>query len=262
MSRDFEAPKERSGSTWWQWKPSKMALQRLFFEGDLLVSHRKGFQRVYDLTERVVPSHLSTTKPTLDEYADFLIDRHLKAHAFGAASMIAYLRGGMKTRVTKRLKERYHNDELVLLDIKGRTGTELYARSDVLNSAGTRISSQMKILSPFDNAVIQRDRLSMVFGYEYLIECYVPKPKRIYGYFVLPLLLGDTFIGRLDAKADRKTKTLNIIFLHIEDDINEDEFLIKLVPALKEFSKYNKCESIEILDKSHLSKNLKKVLFN
>jgi uncharacterized protein len=246
MSRDFEAIKDRKGDGWWEWKPAKRALQRLFFEGELLVSHRQGFQRVYDLTERVIPSEIITKNPSTEEYADFLIDRHLRAHAFGSPSMIAYLRRGMVAAVSKRLKKRYANGELMRIEIKALEKSDLYAKPDLLNHSGTRISKQLKILSPFDNSVIQRDRLSVIFGYDYLIECYVPKAKRSYGYFVLPLLLGDRFVGRLDAKADRKTKTFAVISLHIEKGVDEDEFLMKLMPALREFSLFNGCESIHV----------------
>lgn len=246
MSRDFEPAIDPKGNGWWEAKPAKLALLRLFFEGEILVSHRQGFQRLYDLTERVIPTDISTVSPSTEEYADFLIDRHLKAHAFGSASMIAYLRKGMKPSVNKRLKERHAEAGLIRIEIKGLENSELYANPDLLKSSGTRIAKQIKILSPFDNSVIQRGRLSTIFGYDYLIECYVPKPKRIFGYFVLPLLLGDKFVGRLDAKADRKQKVLKVISLHLESGVDEDEFLVKLAPALKDFSLFNGCEAIEI----------------
>ncbi len=262
MSRDFERARDPKGNGWWQWKPAKLALQRLFFEGDLLVSHRQGFQRVYDLTERIIPAHIATSTPTTEEYADFLIDRHLRAHAFGNRSMITYLRRGIASPVSERLKQRHSEGDLIRIKIKGLENSELYASHDLLDNASTRISRQLRILSPFDNAVIQRDRLSAIFGYDYLIECYVPKPKRIYGYFVLPLLLGDTFVGRLDAKADRKSKTLNIISLHVEDDVDEDEFLMKLAPALRDFSQFNDCNSIQVQNTRHsrLAGKLKNIL--
>lgn len=251
MSRSFEPASNPKGDGWWEAKPAKLALLRLFFEGEILVSHRQGFQRLFDLTERVIPSDISTTSPSKEEYADFLIDRHLKAHAFGSASMIAYLRKGMKPTVNKRLKERHAEAGLIRIEIKGMENTDLYASPDLLKSSNSRITKQLKILSPFDNSVIQRDRLSAVFGYDYLIECYVPKPKRIYGYFVLPLLLGDTFVGRLDAKADRKKKVLNIISLHLEAGVDEEAFLVKFAPAIKEFCTFNGCVRIEVLSSVH-----------
>jgi uncharacterized protein len=262
MSRDFERLQDRKGDGWWDWKPAKLALQRLFFEGGLLVSHRQGFQRVYDLTERIIPSEVKTANPTIEEYADFLIDRHLRAHGFGNRSMIAYLRSGMAVPVSNRLRQRHSYGELIRIKIKGLENSELYARHDLMESASTRIVRQLKILSPFDNSVIQRDRLSAIFGYDYLIECYVPKPKRIYGYFVLPLLLGDKFVGRLDAKADRKAKVFNVISLHIEDGVDEDEFILKLVPTLRDFSLFNDCELIHIQNTrlSPLAAKLKSML--
>ena len=103
----------------------------------------------------------------------------------------------------------------------------------------------IKILSPFDNAVIQRKRLSEVFGFDYQIECYVPPAKRQYGYFSLPLLWGAEFVGRMDAKVDRKTYIFHIQNLHLET-VKLDEFIEVLKPILKAFMHFNSGKEIQL----------------
>lgn len=245
-SRDFERLKDRRGDGWWDWKPAKLALQRLFFEGKLVISHREGFQRVYDLPERVLPAEINTSSPSRAEYADHLIDNYLQAHGLGNPKSIAYLRKGMSKMVAKRLTERLKSGELVKVKIDG-INSDYYANSSIEDALSNRISKQIRILSPFDNLVIQRDRLSELFDFDYQIECYVPRPKRVHGYFVLPLLMGDRFVGRMDAKADRKNKQLNIISLILEPKVKENVFLEKFMPAITDFKEFNNCESVKVL---------------
>jgi uncharacterized protein YcaQ len=246
MSRDFEPLKDRRGDGWWDWKPAKLALQRLFFEGELVISHREGFQRVYDLPERVIPSDIDISAPSDHEYADYLIDRYLKAHGVGSAKSIAYLRKGMGKVVSDRLLSRTKSGELTKVKIGG-VNSRYYGKADLEAALSTRISKEIKILSPFDNLVIQRNRLSELFDFDYQIECYVPKPKRIHGYFVLPLLMGDKLVGRMDAKADRKKKQLNINSLSLEPKVKEDAFLQKFLPAIGDFAKFNNCTEINVV---------------
>ena len=245
MSKDFERADNPKGDGWWEWKPAKLALQRLFFEGALVVSHRQGFQRVYDTPERVLPASIDTRIPSQEEYADFLIDRYLKAHGFGTAKMISYLRRGMGSTVVRRLRERAGED-LVPVVIKRLPKAEFYAHADVMEISSKRIAKNVRVLSPFDNTVIQRERLAAIFDFEYQIECYVPRPKRVHGYFVLPLLYGDRFVGRMDCKADRKTGKFNIISLYLEKIREVDSLLPKLAQAIQEFANWNNCPEIEV----------------
>ena len=247
MSKDFQRADNPKGDGWWEWKPAKLALQRLFFEGSLVVSHRKSFQRVYDLPERILPDSIDTTAPSREEYADYLIDRYLKAHGFGTAKMIAYLRRGMGSIVAKRLQERAGND-LVRVRVKRIPNAEFFAFPESLEQTSTRIAKDLRILSPFDNTVIQRERLAALFDFDYQIECYVPKPKRVHGYFVLPLLHGDRFVGRMDAKADRKTSKFNIISLYLESSVKLEEVLRSLASAIHGFAEWNGCPQIVVHD--------------
>lgn len=215
MARDFENTDASYTGGWWNHKPAKRALERLFLEGDLLISHRKNFQKVFDLPERVIPDAIDMSFPDTREYAKYLMCRALRSMGLVRPSEAAYLRKGMGTAVTEAariMKEQGEIEEVAV----GRK-KDLYYRFSNWNSS--RITSKLKILSPFDNFIIQRQRLSDLFNFNYQIECYVPKDKRVYGYFCLPILFGDKLVGRVDAKVHRKESRLEIIQLYLEDDV-------------------------------------------
>ncbi len=214
MARDFENTDASFTGGWWNHKPAKRALERLFLEGDLLISHRKNFQKVFDLPERVIPDSINTSFPDDIEYAKYLMRRALRSMGLVRPSEAAYLRKGMSTVVNdtaKIMKEEGEIEEVAV----GRKKDLYYRLTDWTPS---RITTKLKILSPFDNFIIQRQRLNDLFNFNYQIECYVPKDKRIYGYFCLPILFGDKLVGRVDAKVHRKERTLEIIQLFLEND--------------------------------------------
>ncbi len=242
MARDFSEPVEGK-SGWWDWKPTKQALEQLFIQGDLMVVGREGFQKRYDLTERALPEGVDTRFPDDREQAIHLIDTSLRANGFASRKSFTYLRKGAELRkaVTDELAARVDAKTLLAL---GDSFDGYYAVPDILETSIPRIGKTVKLLSPFDNSVIQRERLDSVFDFDYQIECYVPAAKRNYGYFCLPVLYGDGFVGRIDCKAHRKESRLNVVSLHME--IEPDEALLSaLGDALQSFAAFNECDSIE-----------------
>ena len=242
-AKDFEHDRTIKGTGWWDWKPDKIALEQLFIEGELMVVERKGFQKVYDLTERVLPADIDTTVPSSYELERHLISRYIAAHGFATAQQISYLRKGMKSHISRTCQEMLENNELQQVSVGEQTYYALPNTTDLLKQPVNR--KQVNILSPFDNAVIQRKRLSEVFGFDYQIECYVPPTKRQYGYFSLPLLWGAEFVGRMDAKIDRKTQIFHIQNLHLET-AKVDEFIGELKPTLKAFMQFNNGNVIKL----------------
>ncbi|MBU3001773.1 winged helix-turn-helix domain-containing protein [Paraglaciecola arctica] len=240
---DFEHKGNHKSSGWWDWKPDKVALEQLFIEGELMVVKRLGFQKVYDLTERVLPSSIDTTVPTVREYERYLIERYLCAHGFASAQQISYLRKGMRSQLTETCQQMLENKELQPITVGGKAYYALPNATDLLKHSISR--DQVHILSPFDNLVIQRKRLSDIFGFDYQIECYVPAHKRQYGYFSLPLLWGAQFVGRMDAKVDRKTQVLYIQNLHLETNKTE-KFIEVLKPVLLSFMEFNSANQIQV----------------
>ncbi|MEM9121100.1 MAG: crosslink repair DNA glycosylase YcaQ family protein, partial [Cyanobacteria bacterium P01_F01_bin.56] len=214
-SRDLETntPK-RSG--WWNWKPAKKALEQLYMEGDLMVSDREGFQKTYDLTERVLSSHVNVQMPSTEEFAAHLVDQQLRCHGLVSLKGLTYqrrnveLRKAVKALVNERLAQR------TLEEVQVSSGEVFILEAGALERPLPRLNNRMSILSPFDNSVIQRERLKALFDYDYHLECYVPAAKRQYGYFCLPLLYRDKFVGRMDCKAHRKIGHLEIKSLHFE----------------------------------------------
>ncbi len=257
-ARDFEHTRKSNAQGWWDWKPAKRALEQLFMQGDLMAVERIGFQKVYDLTERVLPDDVNTKEPTLDEYARFLVDSYLRANGFATLKAISYLRRSAELRkaITRVVAQDLEEGKLIDLGSLGRSGekssgpsrTERFFIQETLASAKpiSKPRPVLKLLSPFDNLLIQRDRALNVHEFDYQIECYVPAAKRTYGYFCLPLLYGDRLVGRVDCKAHRKHSQLEIINLVVDASLGLEQVLPVFRQGLKAFADFNACTSIKI----------------
>ncbi len=247
-SRDLETDtqaKKRMG--WWDWKPAKKALEQMYMEGDLMVCNRDGFQKTYDLTERVLPSDVNTTMPSAEEFAEHIVNQQLRCHGLASLKGFTYqrrnpeLRKAVKTLVNERLAQQ------TLEQIQLSNGEVFITEAGALERQLTRLNNRMSILSPFDNSVIQRERLKALFQYDYQLECYVPEPKRQYGYFCLPLLYRGEFIGRMDCKAHRKTCRLEIKSLYLEKHIFEEDAVISaFANAINAFCHFQDCDSVSL----------------
>lgn len=245
-SRDIESnTTKRAG--WWDWKPAKKALEQLYMEGDLMVCDRTGFQKTYDLTERVLPSHINSQMPDMEEFAAHLVDQQLRCHGFASLKGLTYLRRNadlrkaVKTLVNERLAQR------TLEQVQVNDGEVFIVEAGALERRLPRLNNRLLILSPFDNSVIQRERLKALFQYDYQIECYVPEAKRRYGYFCLPLLYRDEFIGQMDCKAHRKTRHLEIKSLHLKPHgFDQEAVIAAFVDAITEFRHFQKCDTVSL----------------
>lgn len=234
-SSDFEAA-ARSGP-WWDWKPAKRALERLFHDGALMVARREGFQKVYDLPERVLPPGVDGAPPSERELGRFFVLRALGAHGLLNLHELGYLRSAREKRAIRAaLPELVEAGTIVETRVESLPGNYW-----ALPAFARLTAPRLALLSPFDNLVIQRKRLKALFGFDYQIECYVPAPKRRYGYFCLPMLWGDRFVGRLDPKADRARGRLLVKSLHWEADA-PDEAKDALPDALRAFAAFNGVE--------------------
>lgn len=245
-ARDFENETKRAGS-WWSWKPTKIALERLFLQGDLMISRRNGMQKTYDLTENVLPKSINTTTPTDLEFAEYLVKTYLNAYGFTTVKQITHLKTGelIRRNVDKVLKSMLQARTIQLINIENRPPVFVY--KDLLEKSLNRTASSIRLLSPFDNSIIHRDRVKQFFDFDYKIECYTPKEKRQFGYFCLPILFGDTFIGRVDCKAHRKEKEFELIHLHIENTKIDIELWINpFLELVKNFATFNNCENLKL----------------
>lgn len=238
MVKDFEHGGRKPGG--WGSKPAKQALETLFMQGDLMVARRVNFHKVYDLTERVVPKGIDASVPSPEEHARFLITRYLGANGLGQASEIIYLLKHVKPLVASTLDEMVATGELLQVRVAGKSYVTLPKSLKLLEKPLAR--GKLKILSPFDNLLIQRKRMKALFGFDYQLECYVPEAKRQFGYFALPILWGGQLVARMDCKADRKTSVLHIHALAKESGLaNIDSFNLALGKELESFLLFNGC---------------------
>ncbi|ODL96910.1 hypothetical protein AXH23_04500 [Acinetobacter pittii] len=241
--RDIDKNNKKSLGNWWNTGPGRRAFEQLYMQGDLMICERNGMEKVYDLTERCLPENIDLSMPTLYEYAQYLFNNTLRAHgAFTWKQLVHLKKNDLKEAMRVVLKE--HIDAGVVSAIKLENGQTLYVDvAAIEQKVGTDFG--LKILSPFDNSLIHRDRLASLFEFDYRIECYVPAAKRVYGYFCLPILYQDELIGRVDCKAHRSIKELEVISLHIEKTVkNKELFFFELEQELKRFAAFNQCLTI------------------
>ncbi len=243
-SADFEKPPGRRGGPWFEWTPTKRALEHLFHEGSLMVSARKGFHKRFDLPERVLPSGTPTSLPSPAEQGRWHALRALGAQGVLTAREMVYLRNREKPGVERALLELVADGTARAVRIPEAGEETFYALSETLERATPVRSRELRLLNPFDNLVIQRRRLARLFGFDYLIECYVPEPKRRFGYFCLPILSGTRFVGRLDPKADRADGVLRVRALHVEPGAKLTTNDAALARALRSYARFNACETV------------------
>lgn len=245
MARDFENDRVTKSLGWWDWRPSKLALERLYMDGRLMTLRKKNFQKVYDLPENIIPVDVDTTMPTPEEFARHVIRRSLNALGIAYIKDIAYSGRYVKNSIKTELEKMVEEGEVCTVEVTGVTGGILYMLSKNKNKKIT-LSGDAFILSPFDILNVLRHRLKNFFDFDYQVECFVPEAKRKYGYFSLPVLIGDTFVARMDAKADRKQATLMINNLHFEKLKFTRPMIAKVGEAIQTFAKFNQCGEIVI----------------
>jgi uncharacterized protein YcaQ len=245
MARDFENDRLTKSSGWWDWRPSKVALERLNFDGRLMTLRTGNFQKVYDLPENIIPASVDTTMPAPEEYARHVIVRSLQA--LGIANFKDIARSGWYAKqnlIKPELQKMISEGKVCNVTVEGLTDATLYMLPEYKNKK-IKLSGDVFILSPFDILNVFRQRLLKFFHFDYMVECFVPAPKRKYGYFSLPVLIGDTFVARMDSKADRQQQVLVIHNLHFESVKISKPMAVKMATAIKAFAKFNRCTTVE-----------------
>jgi uncharacterized protein len=193
---------------WASRKPSKRALQLAFYAGTLTVSERDGMLKSYELIER----HFGWDRPpkpaSPSEITAYRLDRALRAQGVVSLDSICHLDAPSKASVLRLIEARVRRKQLVPVALEGAGKRAHWARPETLETATGESADLTHILSPFDPLIIQRKRTELFFGYDHRFEAYVPKDKRRFGYFALPVLAGEEIVAAIDLKTDRRNGRL------------------------------------------------------
>jgi len=255
-SADFKDDHHRAGS-WWNWKPAKMALEYHFDSGRLMIGNRINFQRVYDLTERVLPEWVDTTLSTAEERDRFWIEQGARAlgicHPMQAADYSYRKRTPAKAILEELLKE----GVLVPVQAEQANGksAEMVVHRDNLElmqqaADGALKAERTTFLSPFDSLFWAKGRDAQLWNFRHCLEAYVPEPKRQWGYFCLSILHNGRMVGKFDPKVERQKGILRLKALYLEPGIALDEQLVHdVAAAMRDFMRFHKATEL-VIEKS------------
>jgi len=260
----------KSTGPWWGWSDGKLALEILFNQGRVAVAGRRNFERVYDLPARVLPESVREA-PAIDprDAKKELLVRAARSMGVGTAKdIVQYFHIDAwwdRSSVNGRrppAKTHLLFDELVEDGRLERVAVEGWKQPAYIVPGAKipRAIDARAIVSPFDPVLWERKWTKSVFDFEYQIEIYVPAPKRIYGYYVLPFVLGDRFAARVDLKADRKTSTLIVHASYVEPGFDAGVVAAALADELRSLARWLSLESFRVGAKGNLARPLRRVM--
>jgi uncharacterized protein YcaQ len=250
-SADFGSDSPRVPG-WWEWKPAKRALEMLFTSGELMIARREHFHRVYDLRERILPDHNDATVPAAHETVTALTEKAVRSLGIARAEWVADYYRLPKKVLPGVLAELADRGVILPVAVNG-WDVSGYVHRDHRGLVSRALAGKLEptlttILSPFDPIVWDRARASALFDFDYRLECYTPEPKRQYGYFTLPILYRGALVGRIDAKAHRRTGVFEVKVIHLEPGIPPSPELVEdLGPVLQKFADWHQTPQIEII---------------
>jgi uncharacterized protein YcaQ len=195
---------------WASRKPSKRALQLAFYAGLLTISARAGMLKTYELTDRHFGWDQRPRPASDKQVTEYLLDRALRSQGVISLDSACHLDAPRKPAMRELIERRMRRKQLVAVQVEGAGKTEHWAQPEVLETAPGDSEGLVHILSPFDPLIIQRKRVKLFFGYDHIFEAYVPKEKRLFGYFALPVLLEEGIVAAVDLKTDRENRRLLI----------------------------------------------------
>jgi uncharacterized protein YcaQ len=249
----IEHDANKRNGPWWGWSDVKRGLEVLFRWGELVSAGRTRFERTYALPEQVLPRAIIDAKVPKQEAIRRLLEHSARAHGVGTASDFAdYFR--LKTGDSlPALRELEDDGVLVPVTVRGWEGGGRPVPAWVHRDARVpRRIETTALLSPFDPVVWERGRTERMFGFRYRIEIYTPQPKRVYGYYVLPLLIDDELVGRIDLKSDRQNGVLRVQASWTEPHAPA-ETAARLAPLLRDVAAWQGLEHVEVMRRGDLA---------
>ncbi|HZX53150.1 MAG TPA: crosslink repair DNA glycosylase YcaQ family protein, partial [Ilumatobacteraceae bacterium] len=240
---------------WWDWDDAKVALELLFWKGRVSVVRRAGdFARIYDLTERVIPEQvLARPEVPEREARKQLLELAARHHGIATFGDLTDYHRQANAPCKPLVAELVEEGTLRQVDVEGWTKPAYVHRDARL----PRKISACRLLSPFDPVVWNRDRANRLFGFHYRIEIYTPPPKRIYGYYVLPILWGDGIVGRLDLKADRQGGALLVQASFTEPGVPAGPLAEDLAPELHAMAGWLGLADVTVMPRGDLASQLR-----
>ena len=247
---DVGEDEARGKGGWWDWHPSKTALEWLWRTGRLAITRREGFAKIYDLTERVIPeAHRQPVAP--ETVVDWACRSALGHLGFGTSGEIAaYWKAITPDEARDWCLAATARGELQPVELEGAAGQrrKVLVFPDTLAETPPEPVARLRILSPFDPALRDRDRAEFLFGFRYRIEVFVPEPRRVFGYYVFPVLEGDQLVGRIDVKAFRDAGALRVKGFWPEPGIRLTQArLARLEAELQRLARLAGCDRVEFL---------------
>jgi uncharacterized protein YcaQ len=252
-AREITGAGARRGG-WWGWSDGKRALEALFAAGRVAAAGRRGFERLYDLPERVIPARVLAMPTPAPEDAQRALMR-IAARALGVATekdLCDYFRiliGAGRHRISELVEA----GELIPVKVEGWREPAYVARE----ARSPRKLDAHALLSPFDSLIWERARTERIFGFRYRIEIYTPLANRKYGYYVLPFLLGDRLVARVDLKSDRANRTLLVNGAHLEPGVRSNAVAEPLMRELVTMASWLGLEQIKVTRRGDLAKKLR-----
>jgi len=253
---DLPDPGERSGH-WWGWGKGKYALEYLFDTGEVTAATRRGFERLYDIPERVIPGEiLNRPAPAEPEAIRRLVELSVQALGIGTKADIADYFRLLIAQVSPSIVEMAAEGTLYPVEVEGWDQTA-YLHKDALVP---RKAAAQALVTPFDPIVWDRDRTERLFDFHYRIEIYTPEPKRTYGYYVLPFVLGDRIAARICLKADRQASVLRANAAHLEPGSDAGETADALAAELRHMARWLKLDQVVADRRGNLAAELRRAL--
>ncbi len=235
--RDIDDDPVEKTHLWASRKPSKRVLELGFYAGVFAIAERAGMVKTYELMERHFGWPPRPRGATPGQIRDYQLDRALRAQGLISAASVMHPKLTFPAEMQAIVDRRVRAQKLVPVSIEGDK-TAYYATPAALDEPAVEAAPYVHILSPFDPLIIQRRRLNLLFGYDHVFEAYVPKAKRVFGYFTLPVLIGDEIVAALDLKADRAAGKLLIQAWHWLPPARKREHKPMIETALERFGKF------------------------